>query len=556
MKHRLIILWFVVLWVGLSSLAFSQGQINVQNGNINHYYEDFAVPGHGFELALERSYNSLSTYSGMFGAKWGSNFDIDFNVTPEGTVEVTEYGGGFKTTFSPKGFNQSSIKDFVKKLETKIPDSSKSSSLEASLLKDAKLRHKLAREHKLSTDIPLGTTLQANDRGPETLEKTQKKGFDGWIWVRTFSDGRKEFFNTSGKLLRREDTNNNFLKLSYNSDGYLSTITDATGRQISFEYYPDKKIKNITSPLGKKCQYKFNLTGDLIYAKNDRGYEFNYIYDQRHRMTEVKYSKGAAKETMDYDDLNRIVLHSGPEDIITKYKYDTKGDPDKYFNVVVSKEIGKKPNQVITVDKYDYEFGRRDNGTRYTYKLATVLDGIKTETIYTPCCGKPVSINRQGQITRFDYWPSGSLKKKVFPTGESVALEYDEKFGKVSKVLQEDPKLKLSDLTLYQYDAKGNLAYAKNEKKKIYVRLIYDTKGRIHQLIDQSGKKINFEYNELGKPTKIALDGVGSISVSYSAGGEITNVKSTGGRKIAAEVTTTFQTLLDVIRPAGVSLNI
>ena len=534
--------------------AYPQGQINVQNGNINHYYEDFVVPGHGFELALERSYNSLSNFSGMFGHKWGSNFDIDFNLTPEGTVEITEYGGGFKTTFAPKNFNQNSINEFVKNLYNKIPESSKSANLEASLKKDAKLRHKLAKEYKMSTEVALNTTFYANDRGPESLEKIQKKGFERMTWVRTFGDGRKEYFNSEGKLIRREDSNNNYLKLSYNNEGLLSTVADATGRQITFEYYPDKKVKMVTSPIGKKCHYRYD-TGNLISAKNDRGFEFNYTYDQRHRMIEVKYPK-EEKETMGYDDLNRITTHAGPEEILTRYKYDTRGDPDKYFNVIVSKEIGKKPNQVVTVDKYEYEFGRRENGTRYTYKLATLLDGVKTETAYTPCCGKPISITKQGLTTRFDYWPNGALKKKTFPSGETVSLEYDEKVGKVAKVTQEDPKLKASDTTFYQYDTKGNLAYAKNETKKIYVQLIYDTKGRIKELIDQAGKKINFDYNELGKPTKIALEGVGSISVSYSANGEITNVKSTGGRKIAAEVTTTFQTLLDVIRPAGVSLNI
>ncbi|MBI3019078.1 MAG: hypothetical protein HYY61_04225 [Deltaproteobacteria bacterium] len=219
--------------------------------------------------------------------------------------------------------------------------------------------------------------------------------------------------------------------------------------------------------------------------------------------------------------------------------------------------VGKKPNQVTTVDKYEYEFGERDNGTSYTSKIVTVLDGVRTETVYNACCGKPLSIVQDGKVTKFDYYANGLLKSKISPSGEKVELSYQNTFNKVSKVIQSNPDLKQApDTTEFKYDANGNLSYAFNKTKKISVQLFYDTKGRIRQLQDQGGRKISFDYNELGKPTKISLEGTGSIVVSYNAAGEITNVKSTAGRQIAVDVTAAFQSLLDIIRPAGVSLNI
>ena len=556
MKQWIRYFTFVVIGCGIGTgTAYAQGRINVQNGNINHYYIDIQIPSHGYPLKLERSFNSKSTFNGMFGHKWGSNFETTFTVTPEGLVEISEFGDGFKTTFAPKTYSQKELDAFMQSLLNKLPPASRTAKIKESLLTDALFRRKLAKEHNLTVDIPLQTALYANDRGPETLLKTTKSGDSSFIWIRSFAGDKQEVFNHKGQLIRRQDPNGNFLNLSYDTQGRLFKVVDRFGRQMTFSYHPNKKVAAVTSPAGKTCVYKYDLKGNLLYAKNDRGYDFTYKSDDLHHMREVVYPTGQ-KEIMKYDLEDRITHHEGPDDTQTTYQYDTQGDPFKYFNVIVTKERGKKPNQSVTVDKYEYEFGRRDNGSRYAYKLATVLDGIRTETLYTPCCGKPISINRQGKITRFEYAADGSLTKKIFPDGQRVELSYDKNFKKVSQVVQFDPKRKITDTTEYKYDPKGNLAFARNKNQKISVQLVYDRKGRIEKLVDQKGQKITFEYNTLGKPTKITLQGVGSILVSYNAGGEITNVKSTGSRKIASEVTGAFQSLLDVIRPAGVSLGI
>lgn len=557
MKHLKVMSLIVGLMTTFGiSLVQAQGVINVQNGNINHSYQDFSVPGHGYNLALERSFNSMSRYDGLFGYKWGSNFDTLFQVTPEGTVEITEFGGGFKTTYAPKEFSQKNIEIFVSKLFEKIPPASKSDTLKASLMKDSKLRFKLAHEYKLIEEIAWNTKLFSNDRGPETLEKV--KAPNGMAsWIRIFGDGKKEFFNDHGLLVRREDSNKNFLKLDYDKEDRLVKISDTTGRQMTFTYDVklSKKVASVTSPLGQKCLFKYDKDGNLIMAKNAAGFEFNYQYTPNRHMAEVLYPTGQ-KEVMGYDDEDRIISHQGPEDIKTLYTYDTKGNPDKFLNVTVAKEIGKQPNVATSVDKYEYEFGIRDNGSRYTNKISSVIDKVRTETTYTPCCGKPLTINRDGKLTKFEYLPDGLLKSKTTPTGDAIQLAYDNEFHKVSKVTHFYSATKKTDITEYKYDKNGNLAFADNKDKKLSVQLFYDTKGRIKVLSDQTGKKIAFDYNELGKPTKITQEGVGSIMVSYNASGEITNVKSTAGRKIAVEVTSAFQSLLDIIRPAGVSLNI
>lgn len=74
-------------------------------------------------------------------------------------------------------------------------------------------------------------------------------------------------------------------------------------------------------------------------------------------------------------------------------------------------------------------------------------------------------------------------------------------------------------------------------------------------MVDQDRHRLDFKYNDQSKPIEITDPQLGSITVSYTNSGEIKKVDSSAGRKIAVQVTTSFQNLLDIIRPAGVSLS-
>jgi hypothetical protein len=66
---------------------------------------------------------------------------------------------------------------------------------------------------------------------------------------------------------------------------------------------------------------------------------------------------------------------------------------------------------------------------------------------------------------------------------------------------------------------------------------------------------LSFEYNALGKPVEIKMKGIGKINVAYDNYGEIKKVKSDQGHKMALQVTQAFQSLLAIVKPAGVNLN-
>jgi YD repeat-containing protein len=127
--------------------------------------------------------------------------------------------------------------------------------------------------------------------------------------------------------------------------------------------------------------------------------------------------------------------------------------------------------------------------------------------------------------------------------------------SKVSKVLKY-PKNQKNKATwsTFSWDAKGNLQTAKNHLNKA-VKLFYDTNGRISTMIDQSKRRIDFKYNENSKPIVITDPALGSINVTYDNAGAVTKVESAKGDKVAVQIFDTFQNLIEIIRPAGVTLS-
>jgi YD repeat-containing protein len=279
-------------------------------------------------------------------------------------------------------------------------------------------------------------------------------------------------------------------------------------------------------------------------------------------MKKIKYSDGTSL-SINYQKENNFVSKLKERNGTTiKYSYgkDSANPKGHFWTTVQAKTKSGKS----TKNKYEYWVKKKVTGEPYTYKIKTVENGVSTETTYSECCGLPLKIARNGKVTRFKYNDKGMLISKVGPNNSSVKLVYHKTLNKPVKVTD------ANGTTKFKYDKKGNLTYATNNKGQ-QIKLTYDRKGKISKMLDsyvsarsKKGKRkvaskksrtILFKYNEIGKPIRITLKGVGSIKVSYTNSGQIKNVKSDAGHKIALQVTSAFQNLLNIIAPAGVNLS-
>ena len=497
---------FLIALVMIISSVFAG--VNLKNGNFYITYTDIVVPGGGHDLVIERTYNSRSIDKGWFGYGWGSDYETYLSVSADGSVIVHENGSGALTRFTPKTAVNAEeaakkIVDAMRKSSMKI-NSSVAKDLVAKLKNDAELRQAYAKRFKVEAKLASGTKLFSNVRGLQTLEVTNKG------YIRSQSDGAKHHFNKEGKLVKVQHKNGYYVDLTY-KNGKLTKIKDSMAKQIFLGWYPDGKIKSVESGAGNKTLYKYDDKDNLIEAKDVQNNLFAYSYDYNHNMTQIKYKDGSTmkiKYTKRTQFVEEIVNKNG--EVVT-YKYESNPkNPENHYWTLVGKKL---PSGKEVTNRYEYEIRRKQDGSSYTHRIYTVVNGVSTETIYTECCGLPKQIKRGKNVTNFEYNKKGLLTKKFSSRGDFVELEYDKVHNKITKVTNK------SGWTNFEYDKKGNLKKAQDSKGKS-VLLIYDSKGRIAKMLDydKSTKKkrqLEFKYNAQGKPTEIAMNKVGKINVKY-----------------------------------------
>lgn len=521
--------------------------VNLKNGNFYVTYTDVIVPGGGHDLEITRTYNSKAPDTGWFGIGWGSDFETKLIVSPDGSVVVHENGTGAMTRFTPKGSinPEMASKKIVDAMRSKgaLLSEKVAADMVEKLNKDSDLRLVYAKKYGVVTSVPSGTVLYSNERGIQEVHKTK----DGYM--RVLADGKKEFFSEEGKLSKIMDKGDYQVDFEYKS-GQLVSIKDSMAKQLFFEWYPNGRVKSVWSKPTEKATYKYS-DRDLIESKDVSGNLFAYGYDANHNLTAIKYEDGKEMK-ITYDPKMFLVTKVQEKDgTATEYKYGANPqNPDLHYWTEVIKTDSE--NKKLS-NRYEYEIKTRPDGSNYTYRVVTDIGSEHTETVYSECCGLPLKIVQGKDVTSFEYNEKGLLTKKSSSKGEFVQLEYHPKFNKVTKVVNGD------GWTQFKYDDQGNLARAENNKGQAVV-LLYDRKGRIQKMVDfdkSTNKKraLEFKYNTMDKPVEIAMESVGKINVAYDDYGEIKKVESAAGHQMALQVTQAFQSLLTIVKPAGVNLN-
>ena len=524
--------------------SFANAGVNLKNGNFYISYTDIVVPGGGKKLEITRTYNSKATEIGWFGFGWGSEFETRLEVSADGSVVIHEHGTGAKSRFTPKTQIDpvATSTKIVTEMRKKTALSEKAASeLIQKLATNAELRHTYAMNFGIHSTVAPGTILYSHDLGPQTLAVT-KEGFR-----RDHSDGRQDFFDNEGQMVKISDKSGYFVGFTY-KEGKLESLKDSQAKQIYFSWYPDGLVKEIWSAGDKKATFKYQ-DSDLVSSKDVGENAYEYTFDKSHNLTEIRYAD-KTKLAVSYDPqtffVSQVADRNGE---VTKYQYgaNPKNPEDHYWTIVTKPGFDGKP----VANRYEYEIKTKADGAQYTYRILTEINGIKTETIYNDK-SLPSKIARGNNVTNFEYNANGLLVKKASSKGDFVNIEYDDAINKIKKVVNNE------GTTQFEYDAKGNLVKASNNAGKV-VFLIYDTKGKISKMVDQESasekRVLAFKYNALGKPVEIEMEKIGKINVAYDNYGEIKKVESKAGAKMALQVTQAFQSLLSIVKPAGVNLN-
>lgn len=546
MKTRLILI------AGLIGASLSaQANVALRNGNFFVAYRDLSW--------IERVYNSKTPFRGIWGWGWGADIESYLVVSADGSVVAYEYGGGAENRFNPLNFSKSELENAATMLTEAAKKSgvvtSRAEDYKKKLIEDATFRNDewkkfLKKGIVKRRELAPGTKLVSNRFAYQYITR-EKNGY-----VRVHDSGKVEYFDNDGHLVKMQDQNGNFKSFTYDKAGHLNKMIDNHNRKCFFSFDNKGLVEKIQCENNQVATYKYNGLAELVESKDGAGnvYKYKYTSDKRHNLAQIAY---ADKTTMDieyygknlFENVKRVKERDGSA---VEYGYEMNAnDRSKQKVSVKSKDKG---GRILSDSSYEYHFRTKADGEEWTYRLVAVVDGEKTETTYNECCGLPLTIRQGNEETAFEYDQKGHVTKKTTPA-EIAMLEYHPQFGKVTKVSRYSKEDKSKGRwSEFKYDDKGNLTFAKNSDKK-GVQLIYNRQGQIASLIDQSRRRIDFKYNELNKPVEIRDPKLGAIKVTYDNSGAVKSVDSSGDRRIASEVTSAFQSLMEIIRPAGVTLS-
>lgn len=550
------LLWLIIVFHPLVGRAI----VDMKNSNYAETWIDITVPGTGFDLRVQRYYNSRAVFNGMFGYGWCTDFESTLTPTPEGNLRYQECGAGQEIIYTRGKSDAKEVEETINKIIAYAKKTNRSATpeslehLRGQLRDDAEARIRLGAQAEIKPpEVKEGVEYAADTL---EVEKIVRKGD---LYVRTVADGTTQKFNTNGKLVVMQDKNGNYLKLIWNGD-QLKEVIDNSARKLGFQHYPNKRVKDITGPGTLKATYTYQGE-DLSKVVNMWENTYVFKYDDNHNLTRVNYPDGTFK-ALTYNSQKDWVtsfterVEKGGTSCTETYTYDIDNEePKNHFRANAIKKCGK---EIKNQAQFEFWHKTRSDGGTYLFRVLTKSNTDLLDITYHPDFGRPISIRKGTVTTTFSYYPNGLVREKS-TQNTKLTFDYKNAMNKVSRVSAEffDEKGKAirKRETNFEYDDKGNLKFAKNSDGQT-VRLTYDNRGRIKTIVDQAKKEVQITYDERSnKPSVITRPKVGSIVVTYQDN-EIKKVDSKDGPTVAVQVASTFNNLLDIIAPATSELNL
>lgn len=563
----------LLLAICLISASPALAGVSLRNGNFFISYTDIAPPGGPERFEIERVYNSKSPHKGFFGWGWGAIFETSLAVQPDGTVELTEWGGGAGNRFTPPapdageiGRAAASIVDAARQAgilaEADVP-AYRSRLVSDAVYRDDEWGKFLKTGLVKARTVPAGTRLVSMRFGQEILTRVEGG------YTREKGNGEVFHFDDSGRLVRIGERHGRFVALHYDAKGRLARLKDERGREIRLSLNPKGLVETIHGSDGRAAHYRYNERSELVYSKDVDGNEYTYAYDAggRHNMVRIGY-KDKTSLTVSYygreaQENVRSVKHPGG--LIEEYAY--QSDPDKGLTQVTVRRTGKD-GFTEPEDRHEFHEARRADGSTWLRESVEFAGSTTTVRTYDGRCDAPIRVQVGDEVATYEHDQHCRMTRMSMPNG-GEEWQYGAGHNKPVRIIRYDLPGGENRVTYdYAYDTTGNLSEARSSRGDA-VRLRHDAKGRIVHIEDQAGIEIDgkaspleleFKYvglgNQLGKPTEIAVRGVGIIHVSYNPDASIRSIKTTGSKGVSDLVSGVFSLIRELIRPVGESLGL
>ncbi|MEU4427180.1 RHS repeat-associated core domain-containing protein [Actinoplanes sp. NPDC024001] len=504
-------------------------KVNVANGNLLLKNTDLQIRGTGSDFTLERYYNSRSTTTTPLGKGWTLGTAHDVKVT----YSKSDHATADVTYHAPTGFTAKFINSGTNAWRT--PPSL-----------DAKLT-----------------------RNTSTGELRLK--FDK-------SEASFYFADSTGRLLRSQDKNNNKITFGYDGNGCATTITDTQGRVTTLTYVssglarttPDSyRLTSVTDSTGRKTSYTYNAAKNLETVTDAAGGVTRFEYGSD-RLAKVTTPEGRVVNLGYEPDTSRML------DFYEQTNPGGSPDTARWtFTYSANKTEVTDPNGSATssttdgITTHDYE--ERDRVTKVKDPLGhsqdkkynandnieLLTDALTNATTFgwDPNTNNLTSVGiATGAKSNLAYGNTthpNSVSTATDPQGNTMSYSYDAAGNKTAEESSQYPGQKIFEAehndngtvkwrddakdvrTNFTYDAKGNLTKVDNPAPLGDITMAIDTLSRMVENTDGKGNKTQYTYDKLDRIDKITFQGGNVVDYTYDRDGHLVQLTDPTG-------TTTF----------------
>lgn len=469
--------------------------VDCATGNFTETYSDTAVSGPGFNLTLERTYNSLAAASatspGPLGYGWTSSFRSSLEF-PSGSSDVIVHQD-----------NGSQARFYV----------------------DAVGEYESA------------ARVQA------TLTAISGGGFEFALPDRsTFT------FNGSGQLTSERDANGNTTTMTYAS-GRMTSVTDAAGRSLTFTYNSDGTVATVTDPAGHTVSYTY-AGGELVTVTDVGGKDTDFAYDSHHRLTQITDPRGHHVTTNVYDTQHRVTSQKDALNHETTWSYASGQTTVTHPNGAVTRQtfVGNLPTEVITA------YGTAAAATSsITYDddgnpiRVTDANGHVWKSSYDALGSKLTETDPLNRVTAYAYDAKRKLVGVTKPGGGRIDLAYNSA-GNLRQAAQHIVEANRSSIHYYGHRSDGLLSYvADDDRAWTYAydaygnrtsettplgharHATYDLNGQQLTTTTARGKVTTTVRNAYGSPTTVTDPYGKTTTYAYDDNQNVTDITDRDG---------------------------
>ena len=324
---------------------------------------------------------------------------------------------------------------------------------------------------------------------------------------------------------------------TYDGEDRLTTVRDALNRTTTYNYDDAGRLTSVVDPAGNTTAYVYDAAGQLTAVVDALGKRTTSSYDARGLVTGVTDPLNR-HTTLAYDDLGRRTASTDPLSRVTNFQYDALNRLEQVTD----------PGSLVARQGFDADGNRTaltnpaNNATTFAYDAGGRLTGATTPEEHTTgysynSRGLPASVTEpSGQVTTFAYDDSQRLSSTA-DTVDTIILTRDS-VGRVLTVVEGSKTLTrvydlLGRLTSYtdgggntigyQYDDIGRLTKLTYPDSK-QVAYAYDTAGRLSTVTDWANRVTTYSYDAVGRMTQLLRPNSTKQTRAYDAAGQLTQL--------------------------------